>query len=171
MQLTQENYAKLWRENLKQNQALLRDDFFKHKNTRKLLKQQSKLVDNLLRQIWLQFDLSDSACLVAVGGYGRGELFPYSDVDLLILLPNSPDTSLNERIERVVGLFWDIGLAVGHSVRNLDECITEAKKDVTVQTNLLESRLIIGNPPLIFNLSSKNVGGNGCWRVFQSKTS
>jgi len=127
-QSQEENYAKLWRESLKQNQALLRDDFFQHKNTRKLLKQQSKLIDDVLRQIWLQFDLNKSVSLVAVGGYGRGELFPYSDVDLLILLPNSPDASLNERIERVVGLFWDIGLAVGHSVRNLDECITEAKK-------------------------------------------
>ena len=148
IQNQEENNARAWRESLRQNQTLLRDDFFQHKNTRKLLKQQSKLVDNILQQIWLQFDLSDSVSLIAVGGYGRGELFPYSDVDLLILLPNATDAILNERIERVVGLFWDIGLAVGHSVRNLDECITEAKKDVTVQTSLLESRLIIGNPTL-----------------------
>jgi [protein-PII] uridylyltransferase len=150
-QSQEENHAKAWREGLKQKQALLREDFFQHQNTRKLLKQQSKLVDEVLQQIWIQFNLTKSVSLVAVGGYGRGELFPYSDVDLLILLPNSLDASLNEQIERVVGLFWDIGLAVGHSVRNLDECITEAKKDVTVQTNLLESRLIIGNPSLFAN--------------------
>ena len=154
-QSQEESHAKSWRENLKQNQALLRDDFFKHKNSRKLLKQQSKLVDDVLQQIWLQFELTDSVCLVAVGGYGRGELFPYSDVDLLILLPNNPDASLNERIEQVVGLFWDIGLAVGHSVRNLDECTTEAKKDVTVQTSLLEARLIIGNPSLFKNFQAQ----------------
>ena len=160
MQLNQtqspgENHAKIWRESLKQSQTLLRDDFFQHKNTRKLLKQQSKLVDDILQQIWLQFDLDDSVSLIAVGGYGRGELFPYSDVDLLILLPNSPNTSFNERIERVVGLFWDIGLAVGHSVRNLNECIAEASKDVTVQTSLLESRLIIGNPTLFASFQSQ----------------
>lgn len=147
----EESQSKSWRDSLKQNQALLRDNFFQDKNTRKLLKKQSKLVDDLLRQVWDQFELSSSVSLVAVGGYGRGELFPYSDVDLLILLPNNTDAIINERIERVIGVFWDIGLAVGHSVRNLDECITEAKKDVTVQTSLLESRLIIGNPTLFAN--------------------
>ena len=153
-QSLEENQAKAWRESLKQNQALLRADFFQHKNTRKLLKQQTKLVDALLQEIWLQFNLSESASLVAVGGYARGELFPYSDVDLLILLPNTADAFLNSSIERVVGLFWDVGLAVGHSVRKLDECINEAKKDVTVQTNLLESRLIIGNPSLFESFES-----------------
>jgi [protein-PII] uridylyltransferase len=163
------NHAKVWRESLKQNQALLRDDFFRHKNTRKLLKQQSKLVDDVLQQIWVQFELSSFVSLVAVGGYGRGELFPYSDVDLLILLPNNPDASLNERIERVVGLFWDIGLAVGHSVRNLDECITEAKKDVTVQTNLLESRLIIGNPALFASFQAQMSSAMDVGAFFKAK--
>ena len=143
-----DNQATIWRNELKQAQALLRDDFFEYKNTRKLLSQQSKLVDGVLKDIWKQFDLSQSVSLVAVGGYGRGELFPYSDVDLLILLPNDVDQAINERITNTIGLFWDIGLAVGHSVRNLDECVAEAKKDVTVQTNLLESRLITGNPSL-----------------------
>ena len=111
IQTEEDNHSAAWRESLIRDQVKLRDDFFKHKNTRKLLKQQSKLVDEVLKQIWLKFDLSASVSLVAVGGYGRGELFPYSDVDLLILLPNNPDASLNERIERVVGLFWDIGLS------------------------------------------------------------
>ena len=144
----EESHARIWREKLKQAQLMLRENFFHHKNTRKLLKQQSKLVDDVLQQVWQQFELSQSVSLVAVGGYGRGEIFPYSDVDLLILLPNSVEKNLNERIENVIGLFWDIGLAVGHSVRNLEECIIEAQKDVTVQTNLLESRLVIGNPAL-----------------------
>lgn len=143
-----DNQANIWRDTLKHGQETLRDDFFEHKNTRKLLSQQSKLVDGVLEDIWQQFDLNESVSLVAVGGYGRGELFPYSDVDLLILLPHDVDQATNERITSTIGLFWDIGLAVGHSVRNLDECIAEAKKDVTVQTNLLESRLITGNPSL-----------------------
>ena len=155
IQNPEENHARAWRESLKQNQTMLRDEFFQHKNTRRLLKQQSKLVDDILQQIWLQFDLSESVSLIAVGGYGRGELFPYSDIDLLILLPNPTVALINERIERVIGLFWDIGLSVGHSVRNLDECITEARKDLTVQTSLLESRLIIGNPSLFASFKTQ----------------
>ena len=168
-QSQEESHAKAWRESLKRNQALLRDDFFQHNNTRKLLKQQSKLVDDVLQQIWFQFDLSALGCIVAVGGYGRGELFPHSDVDLLILLPNNPAASLNAKVERVVGLFWDIGLTVGHSVRNLDECITEAKKDVTVQTNLLESRFIVGNPSLFANLQVQMSNAMDVGAFFKAK--
>jgi [protein-PII] uridylyltransferase len=80
-----------------------------------------------------------------VGGYGRGELFPYSDIDLLILLPDQHDDVLNEQIEGLIGQLWDIGLNVGHSVRTLDECVTVAAQDVTVQTNLLEARLLAGS--------------------------
>ncbi len=164
-----ENDAKVWRENLKRDQALLRDEYFQQKNSHKLLKQQSRLVDAVLQQIWLNFNLCELASLVAVGGYGRGELFPYSDVDLLILLPNKPDTELNARIERVVGLFWDIGLAVGHSVRNLDECITEAKKDVTIQTNLLESRLVIGHPSLFASFQTQISSAMDVGAFFKAK--
>ena len=84
-------------------------------------------------------------------------------------MPNNPDASLNERIERVVGLFWDIGLAVGHSVRNLDECIAEAKKDVTVQTNLLESRLIIGNPSLFTSFQTQMSSAMDVGAFFNAK--
>ena len=153
--MQEKDLSKAWREHLKKAQALLREDYFQHKNTRKLLKQQSNLVDDVLQQIWQHFQLDRSVSLVAVGGYGRGELFPYSDVDLLILLPSNHDQVINTNIERVIGLFWDVGLAVGHSVRTLDECIAEASKDVTVQTNLLESRLIIGNSVLFENFQAK----------------
>ncbi|MFZ9642540.1 MAG: [protein-PII] uridylyltransferase [Candidatus Methylopumilus sp.] len=164
-----DHHAKIWRDDLKLSQAKLREEFFAHKNTRKLLKQQSKLVDRVLQQIWQQFDLSLTVSLVAVGGYGRGELFPYSDVDLLLLLPNQPDNAINERIEQVIGLFWDIGLAVGHSVRTLDECIVEAQKDVTVQTNLLESRLIIGNPSLFASFEAQMLAAMDVGAFFKAK--
>ena len=73
--------------------------------------------------------------LVAVGGYGRGELFPYSDVDLLILLPDALDDAARDAaLEQLIGLLWDIGLEIGHSVRTVDECVDEAAKDITVQT-------------------------------------
>ncbi len=130
---------------LKTQQNLLEAAFFQHKNTAQLLKKNAYLVDVLLKQIWLQANIQKDVALIAVGGYGRQELFPYSDIDLLILLPNAHDEALNAQIENMISLLWDIGLNVGHSVRTLDECVSEAAQDVTVQTNLLESRLLIGS--------------------------
>ena len=143
-----ETLARVWRERLQIQQAALRTAFEQNADTARLLRQHCRLVDALLRDVWQQSGLAAEVCLIAVGGYGRGELFPYSDVDLLILLPEHADAATNLNIESLIGLFWDIGLAVGHSVRDLNECITEAKKDVTVQTNLLEARLLAGNPAL-----------------------
>ncbi len=140
-----ENLAKAWRNHLQQRQAALRLAFEQNADTARLLKAHCRLVDELLRDLWQQSDLTADTCLIAVGGYGRQELFPYSDVDLLILLPDHVDVAVNLRIESIIGLLWDIGLAVGHSVRNLSECIAEAAKDVTVQTNLLEARYLTGN--------------------------
>ena len=137
------------RERLKTQQSALQAEFFQHKNTAQLLKKLTQLIDKTLKEAWLQTNIHAGAGahvnLVAVGGYGRGELFPYSDIDLLILLPNEVTSEQNQAIEAFIGLLWDIGLNVGHSVRTLQECLSEAKQDVTVQTNLLESRLLAGN--------------------------
>ncbi|MEN9586803.1 MAG: hypothetical protein RIT15_378, partial [Pseudomonadota bacterium] len=116
--------------------------------TRKLLRELSKLTDQTLSTIWDKSGLaaSEKFCLVAVGGYGRGELFPYSDVDVLVLLPNEANTqtdaTLQANIESFVGMCWDAGLEIGSSVRRLAECIAEAEKDITIQTALLEARCI-----------------------------
>lgn len=134
-----------WRQQFQSQQASLRTQFFAKPNTKGLIKQQCKLVDVLLLDIASRLHLPTSLCLVAVGGYGRGELFPYSDIDLLILLPADPSPELNQQIEQMVGVLWDIGLSVGHSVRTLNECVDEAAKDVTVQTNMLEARLLSGS--------------------------
>ena len=88
-----------------------------------------------------------SIALVAVGGSGRLQLFPGSDVDLLILLPDGSQVAYGKQLERFVGLLWDIGLEVGHSVRTLAECLAEAS-NITVQTNLLEARFLTGNRAL-----------------------
>lgn len=143
-----ENFAKVWRQRLQTEQTSLKEDFNKDANTSRMLKRHSNLVDSLLQDLWRAADISPEVCLIAVGGYGRGELFPYSDVDLLILLPENASAKVNESIESLVGLFWDVGLAVGHSVRTLKECAEEASKDVTVQTNLLEARYLTGNKTL-----------------------
>ena len=76
-------------------------------------------VDIALTHAWKMLEMPPSAALVAVGGYGRGELFPHSDVDVLILLDASPDAELRARLEQLVQLFWDIGLEIGHSIRTV----------------------------------------------------
>jgi [protein-PII] uridylyltransferase len=112
----------------------------------------SDLADTTLKTLWQQAGLSSPFALVAVGGFGRGELFPYSDVDVLVLLPDdqSPehDAQLKARIEGFIGSCWDAGLEIGSSVRTVAECLNEAANDVTVQTALIESRLITGSAEL-----------------------
>lgn len=87
-----------------------------------------------------------------MGGYGRGELFPHSDIDILVLLPDSAATTLQEQIGQLIPLFWDIGLDVGHSVRTVSECLAEAQNDITIETTLLETRLLCGNQDLYQHL-------------------
>ena len=107
------------------------------------------LTDAALRGLWQANGFGGDLALLAVGGYGRGELFPYSDVDVLLLLPDAADpardTALRQRIEAFIGQCWDIGLEIGSSVRTVPECLSVAQGDVTVQTALLEARLIVGN--------------------------
>ncbi len=125
--------------------------FMEGESIRKLVQERALFIDCLLHYAWHQFEWSGEASLLAVGGYGRGELHPKSDVDLLILLDNShqEDQSI---IESFLTFLWDIGLDIGHSVRTLEECQTIAKNDVTVFTNLLECRQLQGNVSLYQSL-------------------
>ncbi|HZY16036.1 MAG TPA: [protein-PII] uridylyltransferase, partial [Ramlibacter sp.] len=108
----------------------------------------ARVADEALTALWQGADLPAGMALVAVGGFGRGELFPHSDVDVLLLLPDdvSPDgdAALRQRIESFVTGCWDAGLEIGSSVRTVAECLARADEDVTVQTGLLESRLVTG---------------------------
>ena len=130
------------------DRTAIREHFESGQLGRDLLHKLALLTDRHLRQAWKAQQMPQSAALIAVGGYGRGQLFPYSDVDILILLPELPDDLLRAKLEALVGHFWDIGLEAGHSVRTLDECFEMAASDITVQTTLLESRLISGNRDL-----------------------
>ena len=116
------------------------------------LRKLSNLADGLLRSLWQLAELPSSLSLVAVGGFGRGKLFPYSDTDVLVVLPGDTDldadTSLRTQVEQFIGSCWDAGLEIGSSVRTIDQCITEAQADVTVQTAMLEARRITGAAPL-----------------------
>ena len=110
------------------------------------------LTDAHLRTLWQRAQLGPRAALLAVGGYGRGELFPYSDIDVLVLLDDDQDperdVQLKERLEAFIGSCWDTGLEIGSSVRTLADCLRQAAADVTVQTALLEARRITGNMAL-----------------------
>ena len=136
----------------------------------KLLIRLRQNVDAALIEAWRAFGLPSSAALVAVGGYGRGELFPHSDVDVLILLGGMPDAELQPKLEELVQLFWDIGLEIGHSIRTVDECLSEAAADITVQTSLLEARLIIGNRKLFEFLQDRCKAAMNPQAFFQAKT-
>jgi [protein-PII] uridylyltransferase len=123
------------------------------RDVRNLLTRMALLADDVLKQLWAHAGLQSPLALLAVGGFGRGELFPQSDVDVLLLLPDSisadDDAALKEKIETFIGCCWDAGLEIGSSVRTLSTCLAEAEKDVTVQTALLECRLITGNADLV----------------------
>ena len=110
------------------------------------------MTDNSIKQIWQDTGFDNQVCLVGVGGYGRGALYPYSDIDVLLLLPSGKsaeeDPILKGQIERFISACWDNGLEIGSSVRNLEECIQESRADITVQTSLLEARRIVGNAQL-----------------------
>jgi [protein-PII] uridylyltransferase len=118
----------------------------------KLLVKLAREADVTLRKLWDATGFPDDLALVAVGGYGRGELFPHSDVDVLVLMPDGTPIDGNEDLKRGVETFigncWDAGLEIGSSVRTVSECIAQAEADVTVQTSLLESRPIAGNARL-----------------------
>jgi len=132
------------RQRLAEGRAELRSRYIAGLAGKRMLRGQARLTDGLLRDVWRHLRMPPTAALLAVGGYGRGELFPWSDVDVLVLLAASPSLSLESKVEQLIGILWDIGLEVGHSVRTVEQCLDISARDVTVQTNLLEARLICG---------------------------
>ena len=116
---------------------------------RSLLKKLARHTDATLKLLWQRADFPATACLVAVGGFGRQELFPHSDVDVLLLLADDAnvdgDPALKAKVESFISNCWDSGLEIGSSVRTIADCVVEAGKDVTVQTSLLEARLVTGS--------------------------
>jgi len=137
-----------WKLKLETARRGLREEFFARKAPVELLRRHSAVIDRQLREVWSIQGMPADAVLAAVGGYGRGQLFPYSDVDLLILLSAPPRDGFARKLESLVGILWDIGLEVGHSVRTVEECLTLAASDLSVQTTLLEARLLAGRRTL-----------------------
>lgn len=125
--------------------------FREGENIRTLIYERAQLIDCLLHFAWHQFKWHDNINLIAVGGYGRGELHPKSDIDILLLCADNTAQNKNT-IESFLTLLWDIGLNVGHSVRTHEQCIEIAREDVTVVTNLMESRHLQGQQALLQKL-------------------
>jgi len=136
----------------------------------KLLRCLRQSVDDVLIAAWENAALPAQSALVAVGGYGRGELFPYSDVDVLILLHETPSQGTRAALEEFVQMLWDLGLDVGHSIRTVDECMAESKADITVQTSLLEARLVTGNLVLFGQLQEAYDKAMDPRAFFEAKT-
>ena len=122
----------------------------------KLVKGLSSFFDEILQAAWIAKSLNNESnvSLAAVGGYGRGELHPKSDIDLLILIENET-VAPKEQLEAFITFLWDINLDIGHSVRTIDECTEMAESDITVITNLIESRTLAGSPELLEKLKIK----------------
>lgn len=158
-----------FKEELKAAQQAVIATFKENHKTEVLLRDLCRNVDQVLSNIWKKFAFPATTSLVAVGGYGRGELFPYSDVDVLILLSEHPDKPMREKLEHLVQIFWDIGLDIGHSIRTVDECMEEARADVTVKTSLLEARLITGSRKLFREMQTNYAANMNPQHFFQEK--
>lgn len=162
----------LFREALKTARTVLEERFHAGRAATELVHQQATVIDLLLQRIWQHYfkEHLDNIALVAVGGYGRGELHPGSDVDILILL-DKQHKKYQQPIEQFLTFLWDIGLEIGHSVRTVKECIKEAKEDITVATNLQEARLLYG-PQKLFDEQRKKCGPDKLWpgpKFFKAK--
>ena len=137
--------VKIERENLKQFEL----ENFSRYSIFELIENRSDFYDALLIQLWQEMGLSEQQgiALIAVGGYGRCEMFPLSDLDFLILVEQTPIPEIEEKITQFIQFLWDCGFEVGHSVRTLEQCELEGKQDITIATNLLEARFLTGNRP------------------------
>jgi [protein-PII] uridylyltransferase len=130
----------------------------------RLVRDRALLVDGLVIRAWRLHagEAAGSAALVAVGGYGRGELLPCSDVDVMILLPKGANTDWTAPLERFLAFLWDIGLETGHSVRTIDDCQQEALADLSVATTLFEARLLAG-PAALFDAMHRALAPDRLW--------
>ncbi len=141
---------KCFREAIRENRLALDEKFRNKGNIETIISELTGFIDELLSIAWQQYDWKDAndISLLAVGGYGRGELHPYSDIDIQILLAKNNTKKYKANIEKFLTFLWDINLEIAQSVRSISESRQEAARDITIATALLESRTICGNPDL-----------------------
>lgn len=132
---------------------LLQQQFKTEENIYQLISLNTGIIDTLLRNIWNAFDIpNDKAALIAIGGYGRRELFPESDIDIMIVLQETQNDNVNNKIESFLTFLWDINLHISQSVRTINDCIEESKKDITVLTSVMEHYFLSGDKNLYAQL-------------------
>lgn len=144
---------------LRAGQALLKSRFSPRQSSRALLHQQAALVDKALRALWKQAatqgdTASTELTLVAVGGYGRGTLFPGSDIDLLILTPDKLSNSAENFIHTFLTHLWNLQMEIGHSVRTVEDCLDKARADLSIATTFLEARYLTGSRKRLVQLEN-----------------
>lgn len=153
-------------------QARLDARFLAGSDIRDLVRGRAWCLDRLLAVAWQQHDWHDEGiALLAVGGYGRGELHPHSDVDLQVLLEHDDDSAYREPLSAFITFLWDIGLEIGHSVRSLADCEREANADITIITNLIETRTLAG-PERLREAMQERLSTGHLWpsgRFFEAK--
>ncbi len=153
----------LFRDTLRHARELIKERWLEGRSATELVPLHASVVDELLRRAWRQFFPDDTAALtlVAVGGYGRGELHPASDIDILVLARDEPERH-GETISAFLTFLWDIGLEPGSSVRTIEQCVAEAEKDITVATTLQEARHLAG-PEELFAEQQRRCGPEYIW--------
>ncbi|MFT7558487.1 MAG: [protein-PII] uridylyltransferase [Flavobacteriales bacterium] len=122
--------------------------FCEGEDIRSLVYERANFIDVILHYAWHQHKWNNDIALIAVGGYGRKELHPRSDIDLLILISDDSAANYDEQLQSFITFLWDIGLEIGSSVRTLKECLEIAREDITVATNVMEARCIAGDDDL-----------------------
>ncbi|RVU30191.1 [protein-PII] uridylyltransferase [Neptunomonas marina] len=162
--ITGEPPFKVYKETIAQATEEMNERFREGEDIRKLVYGRASVIDRVLTSAWNLFDWPSDAqvSLVAVGGYGRGELHPHSDVDIMILVDGIEPQAFEESISQFLTLLWDINLEIGSSVRTIEDCYTEARDDITIATNLIESRPLTGDPTLHQRMYDR-VTSEGAW--------
>ena len=159
--------VKLFRETLTTARKSLNEFHRQGASSQDIVRYHAWIVDQLLHFAWHHIYEQNNPkldiALVAVGGYGRGELHPHSDIDLLILLPNNNYERVRPFSEGLLSFLWDIGLEVSHSVRSIKDCVRAAKQDITVVTNIMEARLLEGSDRLLEKMRA-GTGPDKIWK-------
>ena len=160
--LEKQDPVKVFRDALDASKSHFKNRFYEGEDIHNLVNELARFADLILAFAWDRYEWQDDVCLIAVGGYGRGELHPHSDIDLLILMKRDRSSHYRSNIEQFIAFLWDIQLKIGHSVRSISQCVAEAKSDLTVATNLMETRLVAGNRRPLLDMLRKT-GPDRIW--------